>query len=147
MTGKVVLNRFIQKNPLAVMTRTIVGSLVNEELDKVFEQNRSRQYDDTIKFSTVAMSVAEIALGTMSNRNQAYRKYKDELQASVVAYYGKINRTELSEEFRKIMRTLYTPDKNADIDFKMFANQFINALEKPDQPDGFNRFRIELKLN
>lgn len=96
MTEKVVLNRFIQKNPLAVMTRTIVGSLVNEELDKVFEQNRSRQYDDTIKFSTVAMSMAEIALGTMSNRNQAYRKYKDELQASRVAYYGKINRTELS---------------------------------------------------
>lgn len=96
MTGKVMLNRFIQENPLAVMTRCIIGGLVNEELDKVFEQNRSRQYRDTVKFSTVAMSMAEIALGTVRNRNQAYRKYKDELQVSLEAYYGKINRTELS---------------------------------------------------
>jgi len=96
MAGKVVLNRFIRGNPLAVMTRCIVGGLVNEELDKVFDQNRSRQYSDMIKFSTVAMSMAEIALGTIRNRNQAYRKYKDELQVSLEAYYGKINRTELS---------------------------------------------------
>lgn len=96
MSGKTVLDRFVQKNPLAVMTRCIVGALMGEELDKIFDQNRSRQYDDTIKFSTVAMTMAEIALGTVENRNQAYRKYKDELQTSAVAYYGKINRTEPS---------------------------------------------------
>jgi hypothetical protein len=67
---------------------------MGEKLDEVFEQNRSQQYDDTIKFSTVAISMAEIALGTVENRNQAYRKYKDQLQASAVAYYGKLNRTE-----------------------------------------------------
>ena len=64
MSGKTVLNRFIEKNPLAVMTRCAVGGLMDESLDLVFEENRSRQYEDTIKFSTVAMSVAEIALGT-----------------------------------------------------------------------------------
>jgi hypothetical protein len=45
------------------------------------------------------------------------------------------------------MRTIYTPDKNADIDLKSFANQFINEMEKLDPPGGFNRFRVELKLN
>jgi hypothetical protein len=68
-------------------------------------------------------------------------------RGSVSAGLNKINRAELSDAFRKIMRTLYTPDKNADIDFKIFANQFISELEKLDQPDGFNRFSIELKLN
>jgi hypothetical protein len=96
MSGKAVLDRFIQKNPLAVMTRCIVGALMGEELDTVFEQNRCRQYDDTIKFSVVALSVAEIALGTVKNRNQAYLKHKEQIQASATAYYGKLNRTEPS---------------------------------------------------
>lgn len=94
MSGKSIMDRFIQKNPLTVMTRCIAQALMGEKLDQVFEQNRSQQYDDTIKFSTVAISMAEIALGTVENRNQAYRKYRDELQASAVAYYGKLNRTE-----------------------------------------------------
>jgi hypothetical protein len=94
MAGKSIMDRFIEKNPLAVMTRCIAQWLMAEKLDEVFEQNRSRQYDDTIRFSVVAISMAEIALGTVENRNQAYRKYQDQLQASAVAYYGKLNRTE-----------------------------------------------------
>lgn len=96
MSGKTVLDRFVLKNPLTVMTRCIVTALMDERLDEVFEQNRSQQYVDTIRFSTVAMSMAEIALGTLKNRNQAYRKYQQELQASTVAYYRKLNRTEPS---------------------------------------------------
>lgn len=96
MSGKTILDRFIDKKPLAVMTRSIVGALMGDRLDRLFDENRSRQYGDTIKFSTVAMSMAEIALGTVKNRNQAYLKYKEELQTSVVAYYGKLNRTEPS---------------------------------------------------
>lgn len=96
MSGKTVLDRFIEKDPLAVMTRCIVGTLMTDELDEVFDQHRCRQYHDTIKFSTVAMSMAEIALGTVENRNQAYRKYQQELRTSVEAYYGKLNRTEPS---------------------------------------------------
>lgn len=94
MSGNAILERFIDKYPLAVMTRSIADCLLDERVDDVFQQNRSRQYDDTIKFSTVATSMAEIALGTVENRNQAYRKYKQELQVSAVAYYGKLNRTE-----------------------------------------------------
>jgi hypothetical protein len=94
MSGKSALDRFILKNPLSVMTRCIVQALMGENLNQVFQENRSQQYDDTIKFSTVAVCMAEIALGTVENRNQAYRKYKDELGASTVAYYGKLNRTE-----------------------------------------------------
>lgn len=100
MSGKALLDRFIEKYPLAVMTRGIVGQLTGEELDQVFQHHRSRQYDETIKFSTVAAAMGEIALGTVPNRNQAYRKYQKELQVSAPAFYGKLNRTEpaISEE-------------------------------------------------
>lgn len=94
MSGREMLDRFIKKFPLAVMTRSIVESVLGDQLNKLFEQHRGRQYDDIIKFSTVAMSMAEIALGTVGNRNQAYGRYKDQLQTSLTAYYGKINRTE-----------------------------------------------------
>ena len=38
--------------------------------------------------------MGEIAMGTVKNRNQAFRKYQKQLQVSAVAYYGKLNRTE-----------------------------------------------------
>lgn len=94
MSGKTNLDRFSCKCPLAVMTRCIIGSVIDERFDKLFEDNRDRQYDRSIKFSALACSVGEIALGTVENRNQAYRKYQIELNASSTAYYGKLNRCE-----------------------------------------------------
>jgi hypothetical protein len=94
MSRNSVLDRFIKECPLAVLTRCIIGTLSAEELDEVFDRNRSRQYDDTIKFSAVAASMAEIVVGTVDNRNQAYDKYKEEIKASNTAYYRKLNRTE-----------------------------------------------------
>lgn len=94
MSAQAMLDRFIAKHPLAVMTRTILGEMIDERLDELFDQHRGRQYDGTIKFSVLAMSVAEIALGTIANRHQAYRQYAAELQASQAAYYAKCNRCE-----------------------------------------------------
>jgi hypothetical protein len=94
MSGKATLERFVSKHPLAVMSRCVIEALFDERLDQVFEEQRGRQYEDTIKFSVIARSMAEIALGTVENRNQAYRKFQEELQASKEAYYGKVNRTE-----------------------------------------------------
>lgn len=76
------------------MTRCIIGAVIDDRFDELFEEHRERQYDRSIKFSVLAASVGEIALGTVENRNQAYRKYQDELQASTTAYYGKLNRCE-----------------------------------------------------
>ena len=92
--GSVVLQRFIEKNPLAVMVRCLTGQLLCEELDQVFQQNRSQCYEDQLKFSALAASVAEIALGTVENPNQAYKAYRHELQVSRTAYYDKLNHVE-----------------------------------------------------
>jgi hypothetical protein len=92
--GRVVLERFIEKNPLAVMVRCLSGQLMCEELDQVFEQNRSQCYEDQLKFSALAATVAEIALGTVENPNQAYTAYREELGVSKTAYYDKLNHVE-----------------------------------------------------
>ena len=94
MSSNDMLDRFIDKYPLAVMTRTVIESLTGDSLGEVFQRNRSRQYEDTIPFSVLAMSMAEIALGTIPNRNQAHAKYGKEIKASVTAYYRKLNRVE-----------------------------------------------------
>lgn len=92
--GRVVLDRFIEKNPLAVMVRCLSGQLMCEELDQVFEQNRSQCYEGQLKFSALAATVAEIALGTVENPNQAYTAYREELRVSKTAYYDKLNHVE-----------------------------------------------------
>jgi len=92
--GSVVLQRFIQKNPLAVMVRCLSGQVMCEDLDQVFEQHRCHCYEDQLKFSALAASVAEIALGTVENPNQAYKAYRHELQVSRTAYYDKLNHVE-----------------------------------------------------
>lgn len=95
MAGKPMLERFIQQCPFSVMTRAIIGAMMDSEtFDQIFRDNRSRQYDGTIKFSALAITMAEIALGTTRNRNQAYAKYKDQIGATKEAYYTKLNRTE-----------------------------------------------------
>lgn len=92
--GSVVLGRFIKKNPLAVMVRCLSGQLMCEELDQVFQQQRAQNYERQLKFSAMAASVAEIALGTVENPNQAYNTYREELCVSKTAYYDKLNHVE-----------------------------------------------------
>lgn len=95
MSGKMMLDRFAEQCPFAVMTRAVIGGMMDSEsLDQVFEDNRSQQYDDTIKFSVLAAAMAEIALGTKRNRNQAFIKYQEQIGATREAYYTKLNRTE-----------------------------------------------------
>lgn len=96
MKDSKVMERFVESRPLCVMTRCILGHLMTEDLDDVFAQCRHRQYEGDIKFSALAASVADVALSFCENFNQAYQKHKEDLAASVVAYYGKLNRVEPS---------------------------------------------------
>jgi len=89
-----VMQRFVRDKPLCVMTRCILGHLMTSELDRIFAESRERQYEREIKFSALAMSVADVALGFCENPNQSYKKHKEEIGASAVAFYGKLNRVE-----------------------------------------------------
>ena len=94
MNDSTTLERFIQARPLCVMTRCILGHLLTDELDDVFAHCRHRQFQRDIKFSALAAAVADVALNFCANFNQAYQQHRRALAASVVAYYGKLNRTE-----------------------------------------------------
>lgn len=96
MTSSTVMDRFVQERPLCVMTRCILDHMISDGLDDVFQQHRQRQYEDTIKFPALAVSVADVTLGFCDNYNQSYKKHQQELAASKEAYYGKINRVETS---------------------------------------------------
>jgi hypothetical protein len=80
-----ILDRFLASRPLCVMTRCILGHLLTEDLDGVFAACRQRQYQADIKFSALAVSVADVALSFCANFNQAYNKHKQQLAASLVA--------------------------------------------------------------
>src|SRR5262249_58417980 len=41
-----------------------------------------------------ATSVADVVLGFCENPNQSYKRHKEKIGASIVAYYGKLNRVE-----------------------------------------------------
>ena len=89
-----LLERFIGTRPFSVMTRCILDELLSPELDVVFEENRSRQYQREVLFSQMANAIAEVVLGFCDSPNQAYKAYRDDLNVSSTAFYNKLNRIE-----------------------------------------------------
>jgi Transposase DDE domain len=89
-----IWQRLITLRPLAVLTRCIMGSVLNEELDQVFEEHRSRQYSREILFSQLARTIADVVLGLSQSPFQAYQKFRQELRASSTAFYEKLKRVE-----------------------------------------------------
>jgi hypothetical protein len=95
MSASDQLSRFIKACPFAVMTRAVISAILDsDELAELFENEAQRQYDHQIPFMAIVWSMAELALGTVDSKNQAYQEYEDQIQASKTAYYNKLNRTE-----------------------------------------------------
>ncbi|MEM6474428.1 MAG: transposase, partial [Planctomycetota bacterium] len=75
--------------------RAVVHELLDpDQLDALFELNSVEQYERMIPFYAVVYAMAELALGTISSKNQAYKKYQQEIAANKAAFYNKLNRTE-----------------------------------------------------
>jgi hypothetical protein len=96
MSLDAVLQRFMTQRPLAVLTRCIMQTVLNEELDDVFEGSRSRQYTRDLLFSQLARTIADVVLGFSPSPHQAYRKHRQQLPVSCSAFYSKLNRVEPS---------------------------------------------------
>lgn len=95
MDDSKVLSKFIKQSPFAVLTQAVMRALVGNEFDRLFEENRSQQYEKTLTFSAMATAVADVVLRFADNFRQAYTKHKDELAVSLTSFYNKINATEL----------------------------------------------------
>ena len=94
MKDQVAMDKFVKKCPFAVLTQFAIRGLLRDELDGIFHEHRSRQYEREQLFSDVALAVADVALGHVDNFNQAYVKHKEDLRVSRTCFYEKINRTE-----------------------------------------------------
>jgi hypothetical protein len=86
--------RLIELRPLALLTRCVMQSVLNEELDDVFEEHRDQQYSREILFSQLARTIAEVVLGLAKSPHQAYKKFRKELGVSSAAFYEKLKRVE-----------------------------------------------------
>ena len=90
-----LMEAFLKKCPFAVLTQVAVRGVIADELDEIFEQNRSQQYERTLTFSAMATAVADVVLRFAENFRQAYATHKENLGVSLTSFYNKINATEL----------------------------------------------------
>lgn len=95
MDDSKLMNRFLSKCPFAVLTQAAVRGVIADGLDEIFEDNRSQQYERTLKFSAMATAVADVVLRFAENFRQAYTTHKENLRVSLTSFYNKINATEL----------------------------------------------------
>lgn len=54
---------------------------------------------------------------------------------------------DLLASFKDIMQAIYASEKNSSIDLKLFASQYIDALEKKGRQSGVSLLSVDLKLN
>lgn len=95
MNASKTFDMFLAKCPFAVLTQAAMRSVIANDLDEIFEENRQQQYEYTLTFSAMAMAVTDVVLRFAKNFHQAYSTHKENLQVSLTSFYNKINATEL----------------------------------------------------
>ena len=91
-----VVRRFMEDKPLCFMTRCVLEYILSAEIDTVFEQCRSRQYESQLKFSALAVAIGDVALGHCGNFHRAYLQHREGLGVSAGSFYEKVNHVELA---------------------------------------------------
>jgi len=94
MDDSKVLSKFLFQCPFAVLTQAVIRGVIANELDPLFEENRSQQYEKTLTFSAMAIAVADVVLRFSANFRQAYTKHQKQLMVTLTSFYNKINATE-----------------------------------------------------
>lgn len=96
MCTDVALDRYISLRPLAVMSRIINQLILNDELDNVFEENRTRQYQREMLFSQLTITMADVVMGLEKSPHQGYKTHREDLRVSAASFYEKLNNVETS---------------------------------------------------
>lgn len=91
MLPTVVLDRFVERCPAAVMVRaTLENLLPPERLDAIFESARTRQYERQLLFSDLVALMSAVATRTQPSVHAAYLAAKEQLGVSGTAVYDKL---------------------------------------------------------
>ena len=90
-----VLNRFVQKSPVTVMTRACLEHALDPKaLNALFERHAEWQYTKSLLFSSLVDLMAMVVCKIQPSVGAAYRAMKDELPVSLSAVYEKLDGTE-----------------------------------------------------
>lgn len=95
MFSKQLLDELEKKCPETVMIRGVLeNALPPDVVDAVFDSHRQDQYQRKIMFSTIVQILGAVVFKVRKSVNLACTMYRDHLDASVRAVFGKLNRTE-----------------------------------------------------
>jgi len=87
---------FVEGVPCAVITRLAVEYLVDgETLGMLFAENATAQYEREVTLTNLVNVMLDVACGTRRSPRAAFLARTDQIAASLSAFYGKLNRTEL----------------------------------------------------
>jgi IS4 transposase len=87
---------FVEGAPCAVIVRLAVEHLVDDEtLGMLFAEHATAQYEREVTLTNLVNVMLDVACGTRRSPRAAFLARTDQIAASLSAFYGKLNRTEL----------------------------------------------------
>ncbi len=90
-----VFERFVEKSPISVMVRASLERVMGaDRLDLWFEHTAQKQYTRDLLFSSVYDMMNQVVFCVQPSVRAAYQAQQDEVGASLVSVYNKLNHLE-----------------------------------------------------
>ena len=90
-----VFQNFATRRPIATAAQFILRRLLDPAaIDQVFRDNAELQYEHTLPFSVVALTMASVVTGKHKSVHAAYKKMFENIDVSVTSLYNKLQRIE-----------------------------------------------------
>lgn len=87
---------FVEGAPCAVIARLAGEYLVDDETPRLlFSEHATGQYEREVTLTNLVDVMLDVACGTRRSPRAAFLARTDQIAASLSAFYGKLNRTEL----------------------------------------------------
>lgn len=122
---------FAKGAPCAVITRMVAEYLLDRDmLQALFQEHAATQYNRAITIDHLVAVMLDVACGVQHSVRSSFLKKKDEIAASLNAFYGKLNRVDpelgralvakSAERLRGIMHHLVPPGIEPISGFRSF---------------------------
>ena len=97
MKLNLVLEKFIEKSPISVLSRGLMERILcPEQLDEWFEKTAEEQYTKDLLFSSVFDIMSKVVAGSYPSVHAAYQASKEDIGVSITSVYNKLNGIEVT---------------------------------------------------
>ena len=97
MTLNPILEKFIEKSPISVLSRGMMERILSpEQLDEWFKITAEGQYTKDLLFSSVFDIMSKVVSGSYPSVHAAYQVSKEDIGVSVVSVYNKLKGIEVN---------------------------------------------------